>query len=74
MTELFQKIKNKQMVFPRWEDFEPFAEDFLNIAIDYDKNLGTYKYVNDGPDDSVHSILFGDLANQLLYATESVDI
>ena len=66
MTELFTRIKKQQIVFPRWEDFEPFADDFLNIAIEYDKTLGTYKYVNDGPDDSVHSILFGELAYQLL--------
>ena len=75
MTELFQRIKDQKMVFPRWEEFEPFAEDFLNIAVDYDMKSGaTYKYVNDGPDDSVHSILFGDLSSQLLSARSSNEI
>lgn len=66
MTDLFRKIKNRQIEFPRWEDFEPFADDFLNIVIEYDDHAGTYKYVNMGPDDALHSILFGELALQLL--------
>lgn len=66
MTELFRKIKNQQIIFPRWEDFEPFADDFLNIVIEYDDQLGNYKYLNTGPDDAMHSMLFGELAMQLL--------
>jgi len=66
LTELFSKIKKQQIIFPRWEDFEPFADDFLNMAVEYDSSSSNYKYVNDGPDDSVHSIAFGDLALQLL--------
>jgi hypothetical protein len=72
MTNLFRKIKNQQMEFPRWEDFEPFADDFLNIIIEYDDHAGTYKYVNTGPDDGLHSILFGELALQLLTARDTM--
>jgi intein/homing endonuclease len=62
MTELFQKIKKRQIVFPQWSDFQPFAKDILAIAIDYNEELGRYKYVNSEPDDSFHSILYGDIA------------
>jgi len=72
MTDLFRKIKNRQIEFPRWEDFEPFADDFLNIVIEYDDHAGTYKYVNTGPDDALHSILFGELALQLLTARNTM--
>ncbi|KYK22676.1 hypothetical protein AYK24_00180 [Thermoplasmatales archaeon SG8-52-4] len=72
MTDLFRKIKNRQVEFPRWEDFEPFADDFMNIVIEYDDRLGTYKYVNTGPDDALHSILFGELALQLLTARDAM--
>ena len=72
MTELFRKIKNRQIEFPRWEDFEPFADDFLNIIIEYDDQQGSYKYVNTGPDDALHSILFGELCLQLLTARDSM--
>jgi hypothetical protein len=72
MTDLFRKIKNRQIEFPRWEDFESFADDFLNIIIEYDENLGTYKYVSTGPDDALHSILFGELALQLLTARDTL--
>jgi hypothetical protein len=72
MTDLFRKIKNRQIEFPRWEDFEPFADDFLNIVIEYDDQAGTYKYLNTGPDDALHSILFGELTLQLLTARDSM--
>jgi hypothetical protein len=66
LSEFFEKIKKGLVIFPRWEDFEPFADDFLNMAIEYDKSNASYKFVNDGPDDAVHSIVFADLALQLL--------
>jgi len=69
MTWLFQKVKNKQIVFPRWEDFEPFARDILNIMVDYDEEKSKYKYINSGADDSFHSILYGDLISELYSRT-----
>lgn len=65
MTELFRKIKNQQIIFPQWEDFKPFADDFLAIYIDYNDKNGTYKYVNSDPDDAFQSLLYADLILQL---------
>lgn len=62
MTGLFQKIKRREIVFPDWEYFEPFAKDFLAIQIDYDEVKGKMKYVNSEPDDAFHAVLYGDIA------------
>ena len=70
MTDLFQKIKNKQIVFPRWEDFQPFAEDILSIQIDYDEEKNKYKYINSRPDDAFHSILYGEFVSDLWHKTQ----
>jgi hypothetical protein len=70
MTDLFQKIKHKQIIFPRWEDFEPFARDMLAISIDYDEEKGKYRYINTHSDDSFHSILYGELVADLWTRTQ----
>jgi hypothetical protein len=73
MTWLFQKIKNRQIIFPRWEDFQPFAQDILNIMIDYDEEKGKYKFINSAPDDAFHSILYGDLIAEIWARNVSID-
>lgn len=73
MTWLFQKIKNKQIIFPQWEDFAPFARDILNIMVDYDEEKSKYKYINTNADDSFHSILYGDLIGELYTRTSAVE-
>lgn len=65
MTWLFQKIKKREIIFPAWEDFAPFARDILNIMIDYDEEKGKYKFINSAPDDAFHSILYGDLIGEV---------
>ena len=70
MTDLFQKIKRKEIIFPCWEDFEPFARDILAISIDYDEEKGKYKYVNSHPDDAFHAILYGELVADLWTRTQ----
>lgn len=70
MTDLFQKIKRREIIFPRWEDFEPFARDLLAIAIDYDEEKNKYKFVNSNPDDAFHAILYGDLVGELWHLTQ----
>ena len=67
MTDIFTRIKRKQMIFPRWEDFEPFAQDILAIAIEYSEEKNTYKYIKSAPDDTLHSILYGALAAQIYH-------
>jgi hypothetical protein len=66
MTEFFQLIKKGQVEFPRWSEFEPFAQDILNIVIEYDKLMGSYKFVNDGPDDALHAMIFAYMAYKLI--------
>lgn len=58
MTDMFDMIKQGKIVFPRWEYFEPFADDILNIQIETDEDLGTTKYVNVGPDDFFHALTY----------------
>lgn len=70
MTELFQMIKNRTIVFPQWSDFEPFARDLMAIQIDYDEEKNKYKYINSEPDDSFHSILYGTLASELWHRSQ----
>lgn len=70
MSELFQRIKNQEIVFPDWADFEPFAKDLMAIAIDYDEEKNKYKFINTHPDDSFHSILYGTLVAELYTLTQ----
>jgi hypothetical protein len=70
MTDLIQMIKRKEIIFPRWEDFEPFARDMLAISIDYDEEKNKYKYVNSYPDDAFHAILYGEIVSDLWYRTQ----
>ena len=65
MTELFTKIKRKQIVFPDWIDFEKFSKDYLAVAIEYDKTLTKMRYTNTDPDDAVHSLIYADLVAEL---------
>ena len=66
LGQLFARIKKRKIIFPRWEDFEPFARDILAIMIDYDEEKGTMSYINSEPDDAMHSILYGGMALELL--------
>jgi len=67
MNELFQEIKNGNMVLPRWEDFEPFRDDFLNVQMEFDEEKNSMKYISIGPDDAVHSTLFCQVALDLMH-------
>ena len=59
MTEFFRMIKHKQIIFPRWEDFEPFAMEILNINTEYDEERGKTRYTNNDPDDFFQSFIYG---------------
>ncbi len=66
MTELFQDIKAGNIVFPRWEDFEPFKDDFLNVQMEFDEEKNKMKYSTIGPDDMVHAVLYAKTALDLM--------
>lgn len=65
MTDLFTKIKNRKIIFPQWSDFRPFAQDILSIAIEYNEEKNSYKYIKGAADDTFHSILYGSLVVDL---------
>jgi len=59
MTDYFLMIKNRKIIFPRWEDFEPYAQDILNINSEYDEERGVLKYTNSDPDDVFQALIYG---------------
>tara|TARA_Y100000593_G_scaffold28397_1_gene56649 strand:+ start:76 stop:1053 length:978 start_codon:yes stop_codon:yes gene_type:complete len=61
MTDFFTKIKQRRIEFPCWADFEPFAQDILNIHIEYNEEKGTMRYVNDDSDDFFHTLIYGGI-------------
>ena len=65
MTNLFTKIKNRKIIFPQWSDFYPFAQDILAIAIEYNEEKNTYRYIKAAADDTFHSALYGSLVIDL---------
>ena len=65
MDTFFSKIKKRQITLPRWDDMRHFADDFLNVQIEYDEQRNVSKYINIGPDDAVHSTLFATQALDL---------
>lgn len=67
MNEFFQLIKKNQFVFPRWEDFEPFKDDFLNVQMDFDEERNTMKFTSIGPDDTVHACIYAQVALDLMH-------
>lgn len=67
MNEFFQAIRNNKVVFPRWDDFEPFKDDFLNVQMDFDEEKNSMKFTSIGPDDATHSTLYAMVALDLLH-------
>ena len=67
MNEFFQSIRNNKIVFPRWEDVEPFKDDFLNVQMDFDEEKNSMKFTSIGPDDATHSTLYAQVALDLLH-------
>jgi len=61
MTEFFTRIKHKKIIFPNWDEFEPFANDILSTSIEYSKDGTKIKYVNTDPDDSLHAMIYATL-------------
>jgi hypothetical protein len=58
LDDLFSMIKKREIKFPRWDEMRHFADDFLNVQIEYDEDRNTAKYINIGPDDAVHALCF----------------
>jgi hypothetical protein len=66
ITELFKLIKDQRIIFPKWEETEEFAEDLLNVYADYDEDRNLMKYINVGPDDFLHALIFAVISNEMI--------
>lgn len=60
MTEIFNKIKHKDIVFPRWSEMQNYLSDLLNIYTDYNEVLRTvfFNHPPNKPDDYMHALCF----------------
>jgi transposase-like protein len=67
LGEFFDRIKKRKIVFPRWEDFETFSRDIMNVQLEFDEERNTMKYINIGPDDLVHSLVYALISLELFY-------
>lgn len=71
MTDRFVEIRNQLVVFPRWEEFQGFAEDILNVFVDYGstgnlRNVMIYDHAIDRPDDFMHAWNYAKMASDVL--------
>lgn len=60
MTEIFNKIKNKDIVFPCWDDMQDFLMDLLNVFSDFNEALKVsfFNRLANKPDDYMHGLCF----------------
>jgi hypothetical protein len=67
MADVFNHIKRGEMLFPRWEDFEPFARDFLCIFPDFhdSSRIMYFNHPAEIPDDAMHSTNYAFLVAKL---------
>lgn len=61
MSTLMLKIKKGKIKFPRWNVWQEFANDFLNIYQDYSETTRKILYDHDAPDDTFHATLYAYL-------------
>ncbi len=65
MDVLFSYLKQRKILFPNWQTTKPFAEDILNIRLEYAEDEQSYSYANEGPDDFFHATLYAVVALDL---------
>lgn len=68
VSEMFRAMKEGNMSFPKWREFEPFAKDILSIYTEYSEYTREIRYDHrsSDPDDAFHSILYCRLAADLV--------
>lgn len=69
LSQFFECIKKASLCLPRWEEFEPFAKDFLAEYVEYNERTRTMQYDHpiDQPDDALHSAIYCKLAADISY-------
>lgn len=65
MTLIFNALKAGKIRFVSPMDMDPFFEDILNIYSEYDDEIGTMRYINAGPDDFFHAMLYAIFASDM---------
>lgn len=67
MADVFTAIKDGLIRLPAWEDFEPFAQDFLSITQTYNQTLRYIQYSHpvSQPDDAFHALVYCLLASMM---------
>ncbi len=70
MSDVFNAIKRKQLIFPRWEEFNlPYAQDMCNIFSEYNESLRQIQYdtTHGNTDDTFHSVLYCLLVSMIRF-------
>lgn len=60
MTEFISDVKNVNIVFPRWDDFKAFSDDFTTVCVDHRRG-GAMFYNHVLPDDAFHASMIGKM-------------
>ncbi|MDY6957872.1 MAG: hypothetical protein SVK08_01810, partial [Halobacteriota archaeon] len=69
MTNVILMIQRHQMQFPKWEQFQHFADDFLSIFAEYNTKTRRmqYDHPEDRPDDAFHATMYAYLMSLHYY-------
>lgn len=68
LSAFFGAIKRRDQVrFPKWDEFEPFAKDFLSVTTNYNETtrMLVYQHSLAQPDDTVHSCCLNLLGSMI---------
>jgi len=76
MGDFANRVKRKQIVFPKYESIEtPHIDDMVAPIAEYDEKNNKMSFVNgDNPDDTIHSLIFALLAAKIGGAFQSTYI
>jgi hypothetical protein len=69
ISEIFTDIRTKKIQFPRWQEFEKYANDLLGVYQEYNEYMRSIKYDHrpDHPDDFLHSLIYAREAANIYY-------
>ena len=68
LNNFFDNIKKGNFIFPRWAEFREYAQDLLNLQIDYNIEKNKTSYFNIGPDDITHAMVFASVLEKMARA------
>jgi len=66
MTDVIMEIKRNQVDFFRFEDFEPYAQDFTGIYAEYSERTRLTRYDHVVPDDCFHAYMFARIGKAII--------